>query len=210
VEERKEKMTAKPEILTYDDYLALPEMMQRYEIVDGMLIMEPAPTIEHQLNSARIYRPLDDHVFAHRLGVVLYAPVDVMIQRSPLRTRQPDVLYISMERIVHYGFDSIENVPFLDFPPDLAVEIVSPSESKSKVFDKLKDYQAIGVDECWLIRKREKTVEVLQLTADTIESSGVFSGNQTIESQVLPQLALSVDTIFAPPDFLKWKKGSEK
>jgi Uma2 family endonuclease len=203
-------MATRPKILTYDDYLALPEMMQRYEIIDGMLIMEPSPTFEHQWDLKRIYHPIDAYVITQRLGVVLFAPLDVMITRNPLRTRQPDVLYISMERIVHYGFDSIENVPFLDFPPDLAVEIVSPSESKSKVEDKLKDYQAIGVDECWLVRKREKTVEVLQLTADAIESSGVFSRAQTIKSKVLPQLALTVDTIFAPPDFLKWKKGRKK
>jgi Uma2 family endonuclease len=197
-------MTARTEILTYESYLALPEMMQRYEIIKGELIMAPAPTIQHQWDISEINDFLKSHVRAHRLGIVLFAPVDVVIRRAPLQTRQPDILYVSLERIRQYGLDSLKNLPLLEFPPDLTVEIISPSESQRKIDDKLSDYQFIGVKECWLVRPDPQTVEVLQLTADTIESSGVFSRNETIESQVLSQLALSVETIFAPPDFLKW------
>lgn len=166
--------------------------------------MPPSPTFEHQWNSTQLYSPINNHVTRYRLGVVLYAPLDVMIRRSPLQTRQPDVLYISMERIRKYGFDSIQNVPFLEFPPDLAVEIISPSESAHHIQEKLKDYQIIGVSECWLVRARQQTVEVIQLTTDTVQSIGIFKNSETIESKILPQLALSVNTIFAPPDFLKW------
>ncbi len=197
-------MSAIPKLLTYEDYLTLPEMMQRYEIIAGEMIMPPSPTFEHQWNSTQLYSPINNHVTRYRLGVVLYAPLDVMIRRSPLQTRQPDVLYISMERIRKYGFDSIQNVPFLEFPPDLAVEIISPSESAHHIQEKLKDYQIIGVSECWLVRARQQTVEVIQLTTDTVQSIGIFKNGETIESKVLPQLALSVNTIFAPPDFLKW------
>ena len=197
-------MSAIPKILTYEDYLASPEIMQRYEIIAGEMIMPPSPTFEHQWDVSEINDALKSHVRTHRLGIVLFAPLDVMIRRSPLQTRQPDVLYISMERIRRYGFDSIQNVPFLEFPPDLTVEIVSPSESNRHIQDKLKDYQIIGVSECWLVRARQQTVEVIQLTTDTVQSIGVFENCETIESKILPQLALSVNTIFAPPDFLKW------
>ena len=197
-------MSTIPKILTYEDYLVLPEMMQRYEIIDGELIMSPSPTLEHQWHSTRIYRPLDDHVTKYRLGIVLFAPLDVMIRRSPLHTRQPDVLYISVKRLREYGLDSIKNVPFLEFPPDLVVEVISPSESQRQIEEKLADYQSTGVNECWLARPNLQTVEVVQLTIDTIESAGVFKNSEVIESKVLSQLVLSVAAIFASPDFLKW------
>ena len=72
------------EILTYEDYLALPEMMQRYEIIDGELIMPPAPLFGHQCISKKIFQPMDAYVDEHQLGVVVYAPVDVMISQTPL------------------------------------------------------------------------------------------------------------------------------
>ncbi|MCZ6677446.1 MAG: Uma2 family endonuclease, partial [Candidatus Poribacteria bacterium] len=118
--------------------------------------------------------------------------------------RQPDVLYISVERLREYGLDSIKNVPFLEIPPDLTIEIISPSESRTWIEDKLTDYHTIGVKECWLVRLEPQTVEVIQVTPHAIESIGVFKSGEVIESQVLPQLRLSVNTIFAPPDFLKW------
>ena len=197
-------MSTIPKTLTYEDYLALPEMIRRYEIIDGELIMAPSPTLAHQWDASIVYDALKAHVRTHQLGVVLFAPLDVMISRSPLRTRQPDVLYISIERMRQYGLDSIQNVPVLEFPPNLTVEILSPSESKRQIEEKLTDYQSIGVNECWLVRANRQTIEVIQLTTDAIELVGIFKNSEQIGSEVLPELALSVDTIFAPPDFLKW------
>ena len=92
----------------------------------------------------------------------------------------------------------------LEFPPDLVVEVISPDESQRQIEDKLTDYQTIGVNECWLVRPNPRTVEVIQFTSGAIQSIGVFKSTEMIESKVLPQLVLSVDIIFAPPDFLKW------
>jgi Uma2 family endonuclease len=190
--------------LTFEDYMVMPEIMKRYEIIDGELSMPPAPTFEHQWNVSEINDALKSHVRMRQLGVVLFAPLDVMIRRTPLRTRQPDILFISIERLRAYGLDSIENVLFLEIPPDLAVEIISPSETQQWIAEKLADYQRIGVKECWLARPDAKTVEVIRLTTASIESTGVFKGTEQIQSSVLPELALTVDRVFAPPDFLKW------
>lgn len=135
-------------LLTYDDYLALPETMQRYEVIDGKMITEPAPLFGHQWHSRKIFQPMANYVDENLLGVVVYAPVDIMISRAPLRTRQPDVLYISFERIAQLGLDNMEELSFLDIAPDLVVEIISPSESQQNVLDKFVDYQRMGVDEC--------------------------------------------------------------
>jgi Uma2 family endonuclease len=80
-------MSTRTEKLTFEDWLALPETRQRYEIVDGELIMPPGPTPKHQWISRRIFRKLDDFVEERGLGVARYAPLDLLIQREPLRTR---------------------------------------------------------------------------------------------------------------------------
>ena len=191
------------ELLTYDDYLALPETMQRYEVIDGKLIMEPAPLFGHQWHSRKIFQPMANYVDENLLGPVVYAPVDIMITRAPLRTRQPDVLYISFERIAQLGLDDMEELPFLDIAPDLVVEIVSPSESQQNVLDKLADYQRMGVDECWLVRSREGTIEVVQFISDSSRTVERFSNGARVQSHVLPGWQPVVDNLLVPLTSLK-------
>ena len=191
------------ERLTYDDYLALPETMQRYEVIDGKLIMEPAPLFGHQWHSRKIFQPMANYVDEHRLGLVVYTPVDIMITRAPLRTRQPDVLYISFERIAQLGLDNMEELPFLDIAPDLVVEIVSPSESQQNVSDKLADYGRMGVDECWLVRSREGTIEVVQFISDSSRTVERFSNGARVQSHVLPGWQPVVNDLLVPLTSLK-------
>jgi len=75
----------------------MPEIKQRYEIINGEIVMSPAPTVDHQWIVGRIFLLLSLFVEERNLAVVPSAPVDVVIQRKPLRTRQPDVL-LSVER----------------------------------------------------------------------------------------------------------------
>src|SRR5579862_9767523 len=85
--------------LTFAEYLLTPETRQRYDIVDGKVIMAPAPTSEHQWLAFQLAKPLDAFVRQNRLGVVLMAPLDVVIRSEPkLKTRQPDVTFLSRER----------------------------------------------------------------------------------------------------------------
>ncbi len=191
------------QILTYEDYLALPETMQRYEIIDGELIMAPAPLIGHQWRSRKIFQPLADYVEEHQLGLVLYAPVDVMVNKDPLRTRQPDVLYISFERLEKYSLDDMEELPFLNVAPELVVELISPSESQSKVEDKLADYQRIGVQECWLVRSVEGTIEVVRFTPDSSQTVEQFGRGERVRSYVLPEWQPAVDDLLMPLTSLK-------
>ncbi|MCI0529774.1 MAG: Uma2 family endonuclease, partial [Nitrospira sp.] len=84
-------MSMETKRLTYEEFLELPEIKGRYEVVDGELIyMTPGPTPKHQFNSRNLFRWLDRFVVSHELGEVLYAPLDVLVQQKPLRTRQPD------------------------------------------------------------------------------------------------------------------------
>jgi Uma2 family endonuclease len=177
--------------INYDTYLALPETMQRYEIIDGELIMSPAPTTGHQLALGNFYRPLFDFVSRRQLGFVLFAPLDVIIRRKPkLRMRQPDLIYVSNERR-HIISDRIEG------GPDLVIEVLSPSDTRKSIAQKLKDYAKIGVRECWLVSIEAETVEVLQLTPKIVKRIGLYGIGDVVHSNVLPGLELPTKKLFA-------------
>ena len=183
--------------LSFDDYLAMPEMQRRYDILDGEMIMSPAPTGEHNwvvLSLALILR-----VFAqkHRPGVVVVAPWDVLIQRDPLRTRQPDVLFVSTERSGFRMREDLRDISCLEVPPELVVEVVSRSNTRSRIEAKLQDYCVIGVSECWLAYAKQRSVEVLGLSRDGTYGRSRFGPGETLRSRVFPELQVAVDEVFA-------------
>jgi Uma2 family endonuclease len=119
--------------LTCEEYLGSPETMLRYEIVDGELMVAAGPTRCHQITRGNVYRPVYLFVSKRALGEVLFAPLDVIVQREPLRVRQPDLLYASNENSDILG-DRIND------GPDLVVEILSLGNSRSQIESKPSDY----------------------------------------------------------------------
>jgi Uma2 family endonuclease len=140
-------MTLKTGKLSYEEYLKGPEIKARYDIVDGEMIMAPKPTVAHQRLLGRCVALLHEFVPQRDLGEVLFAPSDVMIQREPLRTRQPDLIFVSNDRAVIME-------EYIQSPPNLVAEILSPSNTRRDVEDKLSDYGRLGVEECWLVSPR--------------------------------------------------------
>jgi Uma2 family endonuclease len=183
-------MTVDLKHLTYQQYLDLPEMKARYSIVDGELVMAAPPTPDHQTVQLELAVILVPFVREHRLGRMFVAPLDIVIRRDPLRTRQPDLMFISNARTYIIGRQVIEG------GPDLVIEILSPSNTRRELEEKLQDYQAIGVREAWIIAPQGRTVEVVQLSAGGIERSGLYGPGDHIVSRVLDELRLAVDQIF--------------
>ena len=175
--------------LTYEDYLALPETKQRYEIIDGELIwMSPAPTTKHQEIVGALYLKLAPLVKEHDLGKIFLSPVDVVVSRQPLRTRQPDLLFVRKDRL-HIVQDRIERAP------DLVIEILSPGNTRAAVQAKLDDYAHLGVRECWLVSLEAITIEVLMRARGRYKRLGLFGSGDKIKSGVWPPLSLTVDDL---------------
>jgi Uma2 family endonuclease len=107
-------MTVDLKHLTYQQYLDLPEMRARYSIVDGELVMAAAPTTEHQRTILELAVKLTPFVREHQIGQVWIAHLDVVIRRDPLRTRQPDLMYISNARRYILGPQVVEGGPDLN------------------------------------------------------------------------------------------------
>lgn len=189
-------MTTEVRRLTFDEWLQLPETKERYEIVDGEMCMSPGATVFHQRIMRRIERPLSDFVESNGLGEVFTPPLDVLIRQEPLRTRQPDVLFLNAQRKVIGGPDEAAATKFLDVPPDIVVEILSPSDTRSALGNKLPDYQSINVPECWLFDPVTFTASVLDLTGDEPRQVTLLGMEDTLTSALLPGFELKLSEIF--------------
>ncbi len=183
-------MTTQTRVITYEEYLKEPESMERREIVDGVEIMAASPIPEHQGASIRISTPLHIFVSQNELGQVWYAPLDVVVQQNPPRVRQPDLMFVSNERASMVG-SRIEG------GPDLVVEILSPSNTRSHIEEKLADYATVNVLECWLVSLEARTVEVLRQEAGQWRRAYIRGAGDVLESAVLPGLDLDIASVFA-------------
>lgn len=182
--------------LTYADYLEMPEMHCRYDIVDGEFIaMTAAPVFIHQWIIKRLIELLDRHVERYALGVVVPAPTDIVIRKEPrVHTRQPDVLFISAER--GGTLDNLAGAINIQIAPDLVVEILSTDEMRRELPAKLHDYCMIGVSEAWVISPVGRTLEVLRLTRRGAKQLSLHGAGDVVASRVLPHLKLRVSKLF--------------
>lgn len=180
---------------TYDDYAALPDDGNRYEIVEGVLYMSPAPSIVHQKIVGRIFYHLFTYVELEGLGTVLTSPVDVVLSRFD--TLQPDVLVI-----LNAGQEKLQEARIAG-APDLVVEVASPGSSISDRNRKYRVYVRTGVKEYWIVDPGTRSIEVLILENDDYRSLGVFREKATLPSQIVPALPVQVKQFFptARPTF---------
>jgi len=184
-----------PKLLTYEDYLREGEINKRYDIIDGIRIFYMAsPTIPHQEYAINILELLRAYQRRTRRGRTLNAPLDVLVSRFPLRTRQPDVLFISKERLLQAGGAQCD-VP-LTTAPELVVEVLSGSDTRRVRAEKIADYCLIGVSECWLVSPEAETVEVLRLSPEGPSRAALYGSGESVQSLTFPDMTLLLDDIF--------------
>ena len=177
--------------LNYEDYLNLPDDGKRHEIVDGEHYMTPAPQTRHQIVSRNIERILLNHIEDNDLGQFLDAPTDVVLSDTTIV--QPDKLFILKER------EYIIKNNFIEGPPDLVIEILSPGNEKLDRFTKMKYYAMFGVPEYWLIDYEIRILEQYVLKRDLFERAGVFT--EDYSPSLFPDLIIDLSRIFKGPGF---------
>ncbi len=181
-------------LLNYESYLAEETTNRRYEILDGVRHWMPNPTVRHQDILFNIATAFKAFARASGEGRMVVAACDVLVTYAPLKTRQPDVLFISHER---FGDRDPLDPSALDPAPELVVEILSPSDTKAVLAGKLRDYRRVGVRECWVVSIEPQTVEVLRLTPESEESSAIFADQDSVRSAAFPALRVPIPAIFA-------------
>jgi len=173
---------------TYRDYLSFPDDGYTYQIIDGEVFMAPAPSPYHQRISRNIEFILWRFVSERGLGEVLDAPCDVVLSEE--NVVQPDLLFISRERLSIIGEASVNG------PPDLVVEIISPSTETLDREVKRRLYERFGVKEYWVVDPERREIEIWLLREGRFELYGRFGPGQTLTSPVLKGLEFEVGEVF--------------
>ena len=174
---------------TYQDYKAIPDDGKRYEIVNGVLLFMPSPTRSHQKIVGEIFSYLRTHVQLAGLGEVYMSPFDVELE--PRTVFQPDVLVVlnaELGKVTEGGVIG---------GPSLVVEIASPSTGPYDRLTKYPEYARAGVPEYWIVKPEQRTVELLFLQRGDYRSLGIFYGQDTLPSRVIPGLPVRVEQFFA-------------
>ncbi len=171
---------------TYEDYLKTPED-KRYELIEGELIMAPSPIPKHQRISGKIEYELRKFVTDNKLGEVFDAPCDVYLDEE--NVVQPDILFISKERLDIIGEKNIQGAP------DLAIEIISESSAYRDMVQKKKLYAIFGVKEYWIVVPEEESIEIYILKDNTYQFYKKYTKDETLQSPYMKDLNIALKGI---------------
>ncbi|HZF12237.1 MAG TPA: Uma2 family endonuclease [Thermoanaerobaculia bacterium] len=176
--------------LTYEDYVLFPEDGQRHEILDGEHYVMPAPSLDHQGFSLNLSSKMGPFVREHRLGLLRYAPTDVLLSEYDIV--QPDLLFVSNDRAHILTKANVQGAP------DLVVEILSDSTRRRDETLKRHLYERFGVLEYWLVDPDSKTVRVYHRLGARFLAPQEFSAaaGDLLTTPRLPGFEIRVSEIF--------------
>ena len=174
---------------TEADYQLLEEGTP-FQLINGDLVMSPAPIAYHQILSARLFKALDAFIEKNNdQGICLYSPVDVVLDEENIF--QPDLIYISGERKIELLQDRIMGAP------DLVIEILSPSTAYYDLRQKKDFYERYGVKEYLIVDPLVKDAEVYVLKNAEFILYQKERQNGTINLNTLPGLQIDLQKLFA-------------
>jgi Uma2 family endonuclease len=173
--------------LTWEDLIQTPETGERFEIMQGELIVTASPNTPHQLLSTTLTLTLGTHIKLNKLGVLFGAPVDVRL--TPHDVLAPDLVFVAEAR------RGIIQRQYIEGAPDLVVEILSPSTRGRDLVRKTAIYLAGCVQEYWQVDHDAKTLVILALRGDHYEP--IPHVKNTVTSEVLKGLTIVIAELFA-------------
>jgi Uma2 family endonuclease len=163
--------------LTAEEYARLPEGDGPDELVAGFVVWEPHPLPRHARIQVELASRLHAYSRSRELGVVL-TECGFLLATDPDTVRGPDVAFVAVDR-----YDANEEAKgFFRGAPDLAVEILSPSNSAGEIHAKVADYLAAGSKVVWVIdpeRRRASAYRTL-LAPRMIPADGVLDGEDVV------------------------------
>ena len=178
-------------LLTADDLWKIVADGSRYELCKGELLPMTPVGIRHGTIVVKLCRLLGAYVEEKRLGVV-GTEGGFRLQRNPDTVRGPDLAFIAKDRLPPEGIPEA----FADFPPDLAVEVLSPGDTATEVLRKVGEYLAAGVPLVWVVDPTIQKVTVYR----SLQDIKVLSAEENLDGgKVLPGFRVSVAAIFALP-----------
>jgi Uma2 family endonuclease len=182
--------TSTTALLTADELLRLPRGQYRYELINGELKTMSPSGHTHGRITMRIASPLAQFVWKHKLGEVFAAETGFRLTRNPDTVLAPDISFIREER----ARELRESKGYWPGPPDLAVEVVSPSEFKTDVKAKVMQWLHYGAKEVWVVDSKEETVTVHKSATDFVT---LRSEQELVATDLLPGFRIQLSDIFS-------------
>ena len=174
--------------MTIEEFERLPAEVARLELVRGHVVREPPAGFEHGGIAGQITVCLGTFVRQHALGRVLTGEPGFVLFDDPPTVRAPDVAFVARDRLLD------DPRGFARLAPDLAVEIVSPSNTLTEIQDKVFDYLDAGTQLVWVVEPRGRTITVYR-SRDDIR---ILTLTQEIEGGgVLPGFRIEVSEFFS-------------
>ena len=178
-------------IVTAEEFLRLPEDGRRHQLLGGVHQVTPAPATRHQRIARNLLYLLEHYLRRHPAGELFAAPYDVVL--SPTDVVEPDLLYVGDHGSATIGQENLKG------PPDLVIEILSPTTRSLDRGPKRELYDRSGVGEYWMVDPERQAVEVLrrdpggqlEVVARLRRSAG-----DRLTSPLLPSLAVDLEEVF--------------
>jgi Uma2 family endonuclease len=171
---------------TVEDLLKMPEDGQKYELVDGEIVVSPTGLIHSEV-AAKIIHMIATFLDDHPIGKVFTPDVGIWLANGNLRS--PDVTFVRNERLPQGKTPDT----FGECVPDLTVEVLSPGDKPKRVGEKIGEFLENGVPIVWLVDPARKTVTEFR----SLSESKLFSGDDTIHAEpVLPGFSCKISRFF--------------
>ena len=177
--------------LTYREYALLPDDGRRHELIEGDFYVTPAPSTFHQTVSRRLQYALMTQLEETGIALVFNAPCDVIL--SDTTVVEPDLAVVRLSRRELVSERGIEG------PPDVVVEILSPSSKGQDQFLKRSVFAKFAIPEYWIVDPDHGWVTQLRLDdASTYQQHARLDRASTLTSPELPEISIALAPIFRP------------
>jgi Uma2 family endonuclease len=174
--------------LSAEQLLTMPEARKHVELVAGVLRRMTPTGGAHGSVASRLLAALSPYVFERNLGELFTAEAGFILRRGPDTVRCPDVAFVAADRLPPEGLGR----GFLELAPDLAAEVLSPSDSASEMNAKVEEYLRVGVRLVWDLDPETRTITVHDTdgTVRRLRESDVLEGGSVVPGFRCPVAAL--------------------
>lgn len=178
--------------LTYEDYLSIPDDGRRHEIIDGEHYVNPSPAPRHQIIAFNIELRMGMFLLKNPIGQMMHAPLDIVLTDTDIV--QPDIIYISRERLKLIGPKNIGGTP------ELVVEILSTNRRYDEITKK-RLYERTGVREYWIVDPELDTIKVYRRSGNAFVRVAELSAenDDVLTTPLLSGFELKLVEVFTSP-----------
>ena len=182
---------------SYTDYLKW-QFQERVELFRGKIMeMSPAPSIKHQRVAFRLSLQVGN-VLSENPCEVFFAPFDVRLynRKKSVKANKDVFSVVQPDLCVVCDPAKLEDNQSCNGAPDLAVEILSPGNTKREMEQKFDLYEEAGVREYWLVHPQDENVLIYVLNEDE-RYIGLKPFTEVAQSKIFPELSVDLEKLFA-------------